>query len=445
MRRREQQLLILFLLSQNVNGFGPQTLHPAQSEHRPRRVGRRPRINPLPASGNSDGANRNNRGFGKTESSRSKHRAISALSQRKTPSQGQKNDEESILPPSSKSAGNATTGNRKQKRAHMKRRDETARNGEMAKSSFSRHGRKGRDKMRSQETISSLLPPPLKDTIASVDDEELSPGLSSWDDFLSGARPTPPMTGGTTHAGATPSGSPAPAKSKNDANLHGKSTQNLPSIDDLFPSTSNAASKEQPKNGQKAKSAAPPKKSLDGVLPVSDLFFRASAVPRRNLNTDGTDPLSASNASHTEASLAEMAKTGPTRKKSGRKMVRRGMEMLVGGRPVNADPPLRSLEIFFNPGASDWASTILLNSREFGPLLHVDSVDKVSRKERGLFCEYFVNSALKWDVCPPDLRDIAKTHAIQREKLMGLQFSMTSSRFFEREKSFFTIFLKFHA
>jgi hypothetical protein len=94
-----------------------------------------------------------------------------------------------------------------------------------------------------------------------------------------------------------------------------------------------------------------------------------------------------------------------------RKMVRRGMEMLVGGIPIQADPPQRSLQLVYKfppKGGSgyDWASTISLNTREFGPLLHTESIAKIPDFERGLFCEFFCQAALKWDVCPKDLQKI---------------------------------------
>lgn len=37
-----------------------------------------------------------------------------------------------------------------------------------------------------------------------------------------------------------------------------------------------------------------------------------------------------------------------------RKMVRRGMEMLVGGEPINADPPLRVVDLHFDGKTDDW-------------------------------------------------------------------------------------------
>jgi hypothetical protein len=112
--------------------------------------------------------------------------------------------------------------------------------------------------------------------------------------------------------------------------------------------------------------------------------------------------------------------------KKGRKLIRRGMEMLVGGLPINADPPLRFMELDYclrtadalsegllplkedesNGPAADWASVITTNSRDFGPLLHKSSVSKVSDTARQLYCEHFIDSSIKWNVCPKDLRSI---------------------------------------
>ena len=126
----------------------------------------------------------------------------------------------------------------------------------------------------------------------------------------------------------------------------------------------------------------------------------------------------------------------------GRKMVRRGMEMLVGGEPINADPPLRLVELNYclrtpdsltdgllllkdddadddaldlgNGLPVDWASVVTTNSRDFGPLLHQPSVEKVSDTSRQLYCEHFVNSSIKWNVCPKDLKEIVKQFEIEK-------------------------------
>lgn len=411
MRRREQRrLLLVLLLSQQIEGFGPphlrsvvNTLGPYESQRYRRR---QHKAGSESTSENEDG----NRGFGKRKPSGSKVRAISALSQPKETDQNKKrNTENSILPPPSDKNSKNPRGHNK--RAHIKRRN-SGTNREMS-SSVARKSNQRKDGKQSEDAYSSLLPPPLKETIAGVDEEELSPGLSSWDDFLSGS------TGSTT----TSQNAKTTTKEKS-IGVNGvkanrlkntNTTQQLPSIDDLFPPTL-TASNDGPRTDKKP-GTSQGKKSLDGVLPVSDLFFRASRNPQNKNSAmkKATAPILASDSVSSDDGIAEMAKTPIGKKKTGRKMVRRGMEMLVGGRPVNADPPLRCLEIIYNSEGKDWASTVLLNSREFGPLLHVDSVDKVSKTERGLFCEYFVNSALKWDICPSDLKQVVKDHVVRRE------------------------------
>jgi hypothetical protein len=90
-----------------------------------------------------------------------------------------------------------------------------------------------------------------------------------------------------------------------------------------------------------------------------------------------------------------------------RKMIRRGMEMLVGGVPINADPPQRYVDLLYQHEAP-WHKVISINSRDFGPMFHTSSVSLLSKMEQGLFCEHFVHSAMKWDVCPKDLKAIVK-------------------------------------
>lgn len=194
---------------------------------------------------------------------------------------------------------------------------------------------------------------------------------------------------------------------------------------------------------------------LDGVLPVSDLFYRSSQQqdPQEDQQDEGEHddeelPFSAEQSdavysdnnkvhirrnmaqqqqqvqqqqqqqqeeSSTEAANASSSSSSSTTKNtSGRKMVRRGMEMLVGGVPINADPPQRAVELYYDHAAPDWGSTITLSTRDFGPLLHTASTAQVSKKEKGLFCEHFCHSAMKWDVCPKDLRQIVKSYTMQQ-------------------------------
>ena len=152
----------------------------------------------------------------------------------------------------------------------------------------------------------------------------------------------------------------------------------------------------------------------------------------------------------------------------GRKMVRRGMEMLVGGEPINADPPQRCVELNYcfetanklagigndtiSPLSSqllqtlskdvnendlslfnDWASVITTNSRDFGPLLHKPSVQKVSLKSRQIYCEHFVNACMKWQVCAIDLKGLAKSQKMnQLNKKRDMKGSRTSSDEYEQ-------------
>ena len=82
--------------------------------------------------------------------------------------------------------------------------------------------------------------------------------------------------------------------------------------------------------------------------------------------------------------------------------------MIVGGEPINADPPMRAMELMYTPGEKDWASVITVNSRDWGPLLHEGSSDLVPSESRSLFCQKFVERSLKWRVCPRDLRDLVQ-------------------------------------
>lgn len=401
----------MFLLSQQIEGFGPHLQLPndriplksqrywkiiVRASHQP--------------SKNGDG----NRGFGKRQSSRSKVRAISALSQPKSNDENKKHEDinDSILPPPSR---NESKKSRKQhKLAHMKRTN-VGKNRDMSYSFSKRNGRGKRGGKGPDESYSSLLPPPLKDTGVGVnDDEELAPGLSSWDDFLSGSSVSSEKSRSEKVTNAQRARDTKGLKEG--AGKNSNTTQQLPSIDDLFPPAL-ASTNDEPKAAKKSEKAQS-KKSLNGVLPVSDLFFRASRSSQTDKLSIEKQAISVSpseSSASADAGIAEMARTPSGKKKTGRKMVRRGMEMLVGGRPVNADPPLRCLEITYNPTAKDWTSTVLLNSRDFGPLLYADSVHKVSKIERGLFCEYFVNYALKWDICSSDMKQIVKGHAVRKE------------------------------
>lgn len=102
---------------------------------------------------------------------------------------------------------------------------------------------------------------------------------------------------------------------------------------------------------------------------------------------------------------------------SGRKMVRRGMEMLVGGEPINADPPQRSIELnYYRKHPKLWARAITTNSPDFGPLLHMHSAGKVEKKSIGLFCEHFVDMTQKWGICSDDLKCVVTECDLKRRQ-----------------------------
>lgn len=127
------------------------------------------------------------------------------------------------------------------------------------------------------------------------------------------------------------------------------------------------------------------------------------------------------------SSLSQRSRGKRRSRNNGRKMIRRGMEMLVGGEPINADPPLRCVELSYRVGndvtsdSYDWAKVITTNSRDFGPLLHGPSVSKVSSTSRGLFCEHFVYNAMKWKVCPRDLIDLIQKKKQERSNNMNIE------------------------
>jgi len=318
----------------------------------------------------------------------------------------------------------------------------------------------------SSSSYSSLLPPPLTSSIQDKNDNAdidngLTSGLSSWEEFLggglaggggsspedgsSGSPLLPRSTITTTTTGRTgdskgqsqPNGDPSFLKGKESNsqsdNTYDKQQEKLPSIQDLFPpdlSSQPLSSSPSSKSKQRKSRYS----SIDGVLPVSDLFYRSSQLEEVHddeelpFSTEQSGTLVSDNNKinirrnlarqrvstngKQEAPRANSGRNGGKRGK--RKMVRRGMEMLVGGVPINADPPQRSLELGYNSTAQDWASVISLNTFQFGPLLDANSISKVSDIERGLFCEYFYQSALKWDIASSDMRDIVKSHSCRR-------------------------------
>jgi len=81
----------------------------------------------------------------------------------------------------------------------------------------------------------------------------------------------------------------------------------------------------------------------------------------RYLNTDGNQKYNSS--SNNEPSITKSLTTSSRRnnnrkRPSSGKILRRGMEMLVGGEPINADPPLKSIEIRYDSSISDWCVSL---------------------------------------------------------------------------------------
>jgi len=166
-----------------------------------------------------------------------------------------------------------------------------------------------------------------------------------------------------------------------------------------------------------------------------------------------------------------------------RQLVRRGMEMRVGGQAINADPPKRVVLLHYcrktaetlantstdidaldeeqsnedrsepkqsklsyksskrvkisdtgmenSNSVTNWADIITTNTRDFGPILHEPSVQKVSSLSRGLYCEHFVVNSMKWKVCPKDLEALIKSYQLGRaeqDKLFGMYNNKTQRK-----------------
>jgi hypothetical protein len=307
-------------------------------------------------------------------------------------------------------------------------------------------------KSTSKASFASLLPPPLTDSLLGDDesdssDNSLSSGLSSWEEFLGVGTPSfkrsyKPYTPPSTIIDSSVS-------SSNEASLQ------LPSMQDLFPPDLSRSSSIPTRSSSSS--------ALDGVLPVADLFFRSTSVDDEELpfSAEQSDAVSSDhNKVHIRRNMAETivpskviqkpnisstkknrnVNSGSNNNNNGnyvdsnagnndngnsnnRKMVRRRMEMIVGGVPINADPPQRAVELFYDSSATDWASVITMNTRDLGPLWHLGSVGRVSPVERGLFCEYFGLATLKWDVCPGDFRTIIQEFC-QEENLTANKMSI---------------------
>lgn len=377
----------------------------------------------------------------------SKDRAISALSQPNAPTQTPNTNNDSTNKQSTSKAASLLPSKKVKSDRQEDERTRIKKNNAPKASTVPLQSRSSdrrwKNSKRSREitpkvpntakaAYSSLLPPPLSGSNGS-DDDSLSTGLSSWEEFLgkgeesSGSRTTPIV--GRSQEKRSPSRVEARKREKSkeeqaDESDNTDKHRNLPSILDLFPSALSTNPNERSASSSKVLSEDAGKSytSLDGVLPVSDLFYRSS-IPQAqridgseqatNATDDGEESPYRRAVSQTPGKQEMAKKPSSTKKRSGRKMVRRGMEMLVGGVPINADPPQRNVDLCYDRLAADWATSISLNTREFGPLLHGASIPKVSLKERGLFCEYFCHAAMKWDVCPTDLQSIIDSHSKQ--------------------------------
>eukprot|EP00804_Cyclotella_cryptica_P012188 CCRYP_009886-RA/>CCRYP_009886-RA protein AED:0.01 eAED:0.01 QI:492/1/1/1/1/1/3/1511/754 len=151
-------------------------------------------------------------------------------------------------------------------------------------------------------------------------------------------------------------------------------------------------------------------KQQQNTLPTQDKGTLESTVDEID-----TDDKPASELSSKSAKLnKKKTKLLKGERVPGRKMVRRGMEMLVGGEPINADPPQRAIELnYFNKHPRLWHRAITLNSPDFGPLLHMHSAGKISKFEIGLYCENFFHMAQKWNICPEDLKFVVNEHELR--------------------------------
>lgn len=292
----------------------------------------------------------------------------------------------------------------------------------------------------------SLLPPPLRPSgFASqgVANESIAEGLSSWEDFLGAGSPTKASRGDARKPpGRIRSQGSYASNYRNDASQESSTTvggdSSLPSIADLFPPDFSTGigrnqdiSIDDDDDTMSDETSSP---TLDGVLPVSDLFYRSSQALSETeeasrddeelpFSAEQSDKLATGNRIRVRRNQAKTAATFPTkpikrgrRSSSPRKMVRRGMEMLVGGVPINADPPQRYVDLMYchkEAQKVNWYEVITMNTRDFGPLLHGSSAGLVSKVEHGLFCEHFVHYTSKWDVCPKDLRAIVKSFGSQ--------------------------------
>jgi hypothetical protein len=314
---------------------------------------------------------------------------------------------------------------------------------------------------RSKDSFSSLLPPPMEDRSKKSGkvggDADISNGLSSWEDFLGGGslsnifsnrKPNDSFLDNNSKFSSRSKSSPDSTSKKSPSPFD--SAGNLPSITDLFPPDLSATLRNKsapnmgaPSSRMNSTSLAPPPPSLDGVLPVSDLFYRSaqSMIEDDEVMRDDEElPFSAEQSDQlttqqnkikirrNQASKPYQPQRLYTKRQkpamSPRKMIRRGMEMLVGGVPINADPPQRYVDLLYQHEAQ-WHEVISINSRDFGPMFHTSSVSLLSKMELGLFCEHFVHSTMKWDVCPKHLKAIVKSQTTVKESIASASLEVS--------------------
>mmetsp|Transcript_26583 Transcript_26583/g.62451 ORF Transcript_26583/g.62451 Transcript_26583/m.62451 type:complete len:1018 (-) Transcript_26583:109-3162(-) len=330
----------------------------------------------------------------------------------------------------------------------------------------------GETQRDSSKVSSSLLPPTMK---SGSKDQDSNPtdtqanDLSSWEDFFGSMSPgrsgenyrekndiekTNSLKNkkkqGNRSRSAHTSNSAGDGVSSS-SNIDRKDL--LPSIADLFPSNYTGSNLEATRRegsssnkSENLKDNIFPSSSptLEGVMPVSDLFYRSVQTvgdggqndnDKEGVHSNGRDdeelPFSAEQSNQLSTSQnkikirrnqvksqkfgsststknnSDLGTTNRKKPRKNKKLQRRGMEMLVGGVPINADPPQRSIELTYDYDKNvDWKDVIATNTRDFGPMYYRPSVGKLLEEEKGLYCEFFVNSTLKWNVCPKDLRDI---------------------------------------
>lgn len=407
--------------------------------------------------------NREKQGGDSKSSSASRNKAISALSE---PSSLNSSGEPSKKSPPSKDGNQENPKKNKwrrnQKYGNVKEGAELLPKAGIGFQENPRKRKSRRQQLQSKDRdISPLLPPPTYPDATKGERRKTSPrgqsssSSSSGGNLLDTTAPTDnkgtPRTdkhhrrnqfpqSQTTSNGSSGSRSYVSKRKEGDRQQSVKSERvddRLPRLADLFPPDINILKGESSSiddddddwTRDDTTSPFPPPPSIDGVLPVSDLFFRpakTTTAEALDVSDDEELPFSAEQSdqlatgnkikvrrNQVKSTTKSSSKPFWAKRKQGgkRRMVRRGMEMLVGGVPINADPPLRYVDLVFakpdEKRKQQWKGVVTLNSRDFGPMFHTSSVDLLSKTEEGLFCEHFLYNTMKWDVCPSDLQDVA--------------------------------------